>query len=153
MDRDIYWLARHEGWHAAVARGVASGDAQCIKVAAKLFGLYLPVDAVVVPMPSHEGCAEQMLRVANCMEFRDTWDILKAKPHEPSHSQKMNGLSPAPIEMWMDENMKRKWRFFYSTNIYIIDNTVVTGATASSALEAFRKEGWTNVKVVSITKK
>ena len=151
MDRDIYWLARHEGWHAAIARGVASGDAQCIEVAAKLYSLYLPDGAVVVPMPSHGGYAEQMLSVAERMKSRLVWNILKAKPHESSRSQKMDGFSPLRIEMWMDRVLEG-W-YPQNTDIYIIDNTVVTGATASSALEAFRKEGWTNVKVVSITKK
>lgn len=151
MDRDIYWIARHEGWHAEIARGVASGDVQCIDVAAKLFDLYLPDSAVVVPMPSHGGYAEQMLRVAERMKTRLVWDILRAKPHESSRSQKMDGLSPRRIEMWMDRVMVG--RYPLDTYIYIIDNTVVTGATATGALEAFRKEGWTNVKVVSITKK
>lgn len=151
MDRDIYWIARHEGWHAEIARGVASGDVQCIDVAAKLFDLYLPDSAVVVPMLSHGGYAEQMLRVADRMKSRLVWDILRAKPHESSRSQKMDGFSPRRIEMWTDRVMER-W-YPLDTYIYIIDNTVVTGATASSALEAFRKEGWTNVRVVSITKK
>ena len=151
MDRDIYWLARHEGWHAAIARGVAAGDAQCIEVAAKLFDLYLPDGAVVVPMPSHGGYAEQMLQVAEHMKSRLVWNILKAKPHESSRSQKMDGYSPLHIEMWMDRVLEG-W-YPQGTDIYIIDNAVVTGATASSALEAFRKEGWSNVKVVSITKK
>lgn len=151
MDRDIYWLARHEGWHAAIARGVASGDAQCIEVAAKLFDLYLPSGSVVVPMPSHGGYAEQMLRVAECIKTRLIWDVLRAKPHESSHSQKIDGFSPRRIEMWADRVMKG--RYPLDTYIYVIDNTVVTGATATGALEAFRKEGWMNVKVVSITKK
>lgn len=151
MDRDICWLARHEGWHAEIARGVAAGDTQCIEVAAKLFDLYLPGGAVVVPMPSHGGYAEEMLSVAEQMKSRLVWNILKAKPHESSRSQKMDGFSPLRIEMWMDRVLEG-W-YPQNTDIYIIDNTVVTGATASSALEAFRKEGWTNVKVVSITKK
>lgn len=149
MDRDIYWLARHEGWHAAIARGVASGDAQCIEVAAKLFDLYLPDNAVVVPMPSHNGHAEQMLRVAERMNSCRVWDVLIARPHESSHSQKADGLSPAPIEMWMDGTAKR----WYSriNNICIIDNTVATGTTATAALAAFRRE-WFDAKVISITK-
>jgi predicted amidophosphoribosyltransferase len=53
--------------------------------------------------------------------------------------------------MWTDRVMKG-W-YPLDTYIYIIDNTVVTGATATGALEAFRKEGWINVKVVAITKK
>ena len=148
MDRDIYWLARHEGWHAAIARGVASGDAQCIDVAAKLFDLYLPDGAVVVPMPSHNGHAEQMLQVAERMNSRRVWDVLIARPHESSRSQKADGLSPSPVEMWLDDG---EWWVSKGINICIIDNTVATGVTATAALSAFRREGF-NAKVISITK-
>lgn len=148
MDRDIYWLARHEGWHAAIARGVASGDAQCVEVAAKLFDLYLPDNAVVVPMPSHNGHAEQMLRVAERINSCRVWDVLIARPHESSHSQKADGCFPAPVEMWLD--VGERW-VPKGVNICIIDNTVATGATATAALSAFRKEGF-DAKVISITK-
>lgn len=133
---NLIWFGRYEGWLRMLARGVKDYDGECIRKAAKLFDLMLPDGCVVVPMPSHTGEARQMLTVANMIPGeRLVLDVLRCSPHESSYAQKKDGFTPSDIEMWCG-SLPRLGR-----PVYIIDNVICTGVTASAALRAVKNAG------------
>lgn len=136
--QNMIWFGRYEGWLRLLAHGVKDGDGECVRKAAKLFDLMLPDGCVVVPMPSHTGEARQMLAVANRMPGnRHVVDMLRCEPHESCYTQKKDGFTPAPFEMWCNP-----WMFPSGCGeVYVIDNVICTGTTASAAIRAFNAEG------------
>lgn len=140
MKDKLWWFGRYEGWLRWLCKGVQIGDSECIKKSAKLFDLMLPDDCLVIPMPGHNGYADQMKRV--CAEMGRMWalrypegyqkgwsDILICNPHQPNYLQKKNGV-PAPIEMSLVRELG------INKSVFIIDNVIASGVTASAALEA-----------------
>ena len=131
----ITWFGRYEGYLRMIAKGVRDDDAWSIECAAKLFDLMLPTGAVVVPMPSHLGNSDQMYDVAvKLHERRDdivVRDILKCKPHESNYSQKKHS-TPMPVEMYVSDPFNRD---IPADGVFVIDNVICTGVTASAALE------------------
>lgn len=142
---NIVWLGRHEGWLKLVAQGVAKGEPWAIDKAAKIFDMMIPDQCVVMPMPSHNGKAEQMLDVVSRMynlgfSERYYYNCLECDPHPSSHEQKRIGMIPSEISMRLIN------RGFPRLPIFIIDNVVATGTTAAAALKAVP-----DATVVSIT--
>ena len=151
MNKDrIMWFGRYEGWLRLLARGVRDGDAQCIDKAVRLFDLMLPDKCVVVPMPSHMGQAKNMLHVAErlCGRFggRVLRNALRSDPHESSCAQKLDGRMPAPFRAFCrpidadDEHLRG--------GVFVIDNVICTGVTASAALSAMDCAGYGDVAKV-----
>lgn len=140
MKDKMIWFGRYEGWLRWLCKGIRDGDSGCIKKAAKLFDLMLPDECVVIPMPGHNGYADQMKKV--CVEMGRMWalryprgfspmwaDVLICNPHQPNYLQKKNGV-PAPMEMSLSGEL------CVDRPIFIIDNVIASGVTASAALEA-----------------
>lgn len=129
----ITWFGRYEGYLRMIARGVRDNNPKCIECAAKLFDLMLPEGARVIPMPSHHGSACQMLSVVRkLVEKRGditAYDILKCDPHESNYSQKKY-TTPAPINMRLSMPIN-----FDGVGVFVLDNVVCTGVTASAALK------------------
>ena len=130
----ITWFWRYEGYLRTIARGVRDNNPKCIECAAKLFDLMLPEGAIVVPMPSHYGSACQMLSVVRKLVERrgdiTVYDILKCDPHEANYSQKKY-TTPKPIKMRLSTAIN-----FDGVEVFVLDNAICTGVTASAALEA-----------------
>lgn len=141
MKDRMMWFGRYEGWLRWLCKGIQAGDRDCIKKAAMLFDLMLPDECLVIPMPGHNGYADQMMKV--CIEMGRTWasiyprkcskkwwsDVLICNPHQPNYLQKKNGV-PAPIEMSLSGEL------CIDKPVFIIDNVIASGVTASAALEA-----------------
>ena len=131
----ITWFGRYEGYLRMIARGVRDNNPSCIECAAKLFDLMLPKNAVVAPMPSHIGCAAQMLSVANELYRRRpdvvVCDLIRCDPHPGSYAQKKDRITPGPIRMFITPEFHEYSGF----RMFILDNVICTGATASAALE------------------
>ena len=129
----ITWLGRYEGYLRTIARGVRDNNPLFIECAAKLFDLVLPEGARVIPMPGHHGSARQMLSVVRELVERRSditaYDILKCDPHESNYSQKKY-TTPAPIKMHLSVAIN-----FDDAGVFILDNVICTGVTASAALE------------------
>ena len=93
----------------------------------------LPEGATVVPMPSHYGTAIQMMSVARQLKNRRNdirvWDCLECEPHEANYSQKKY-TTPAPIKMHLSSAVN-----FGGAGVFVIDNVICTGVTASAALK------------------
>ena len=134
----ITWFGRYEGYLRTIARGVRDNNPRCIECAAKLFDLMLPKDSIVVPMPGHHGSACQMLSVVRKLVERrgdiTAYDILKCDPHEANYSQK-EYATPAPIHMHISSKMVDCDGYDFGQGIFILDNVICTGVTASAALE------------------
>lgn len=129
----ITWFGRYEGYIRMIARGVRDNNPKCIECAAKLFDLMLPEGATVIPMPGHHGSACQMLSVVRKLVERrgdiTAYDILKCDPHEANYSQKKY-TTPAPIKMHLSSEIS-----FDDAGVFVLDNVICTGVTASAALE------------------
>lgn len=156
MNSRFMWFGRHEGWLRHLAHGVKSGDEECLRKAAGLFDLMLPDRCVVVPMPSHNGMAEDMLKVIDHMPCgkRYVMNALTCVPHESSRAQKLAGFAPSPIAMSVDSAMVQRMLAetsdeFYG-GVYVIDNVICSGTTASAAIRALNDIGL-DAKVVSLT--
>lgn len=134
----ITWFGRYEGYLRTIARGVRDNNPKCIECAAKLFDLMLPEGAVVIPMPGHNGSACQMLSVVRKIVERrgdiTAYDILKCEPHEANYSQKKYA-TPAPIKMFLDRKDLDVECVNYGADMFVLDNVICTGLTASAALE------------------
>ena len=129
----ITWFGRYEGYLRTIARGVRDNNPKCIECAAKLFDLMLPKGARVIPMPGHRGSACQMLSVVRKLVERRSditaYDILTCNPHEANYSQKKY-TTPVPINMRLSNAIN-----FNGVELFILDNVICTGVTASAALE------------------
>ena len=129
----ITWFGSYEGYLRTIARGVRDNNPNCIECAAKLFDLMLPNGARVIPMPGHHGSACQMLSVVRKLVERrgdiTAYDILKCDPHEANYSQK-EYTTPAPIKMYLSAAIN-----FDGAGVFVLDNVICTGVTASAALE------------------
>ena len=134
----ITWFGRYEGYLRTIARGVRDNNPKCIECAAKLFDLMLPEGARVIPMPGHCGSARQMLSVVKKLAERrndiTVYDILKCEPHEANYSQKKYTI-PAPIKMFLGRKDLDVECVNYGADMFVIDNVICTGVTASAALE------------------
>ena len=64
MNDKIIWLARYEGFFRYICRGIRNDDESCMKQSAQFYAAMIPRNAIVVPMPGHEGMAKQMLFIA-----------------------------------------------------------------------------------------
>ena len=132
----ITWFGRYEGFLRTIARGVRDNNPKCIEIAATLFDLMLPSNAIVIPMPGHLGQAQQMKTVALELAKRRTdikvLDFLRCVPHEANYSQKKY-TTPAPVEMYLASD--RNIATYAGSGVFILDNVVCTGVTASAALE------------------
>ena len=131
----ITWFGRYEGYLRTSARGVRDNNPSCIECASKLFDLMLPEGSVVAPMPSHIGCAVQMLSVANELHRRRpdvvVCDLLRCDPHSGSYAQKKYRITPSHIRMFITPEFHE----YSGLRMFILDNVICTGVTASAALE------------------
>lgn len=137
----MLWFGRYEGWLRMLARGVRNNDKECIMKAAGLFDLMLPDKCIVVPMPSHTGVVSYMGAVADAMPFgkRVVMPTLTCDPHESSYSAKKAGLAPVPFSMRFDaRQLNMAPSAYLNVGIYVIDNVICSGTTASAALRAIQ---------------
>ena len=143
--QNVIWFGRYEGWLRFIARGLRSGDKDCVQKAATMFDMMLPDRCVVVPMPSHTGRATNMLMVVRALAAmkkrcgRGYLDILECDPHMSSYAQKEMGIHPGPVEMRVrnaEVPYVRQVVKGEHGQVFVLDNVVVTGATASGALKA-----------------
>ena len=140
----MIWFGRYEGWLRMVARGVRDGDRECICKAAQLFDVMLPDKCIVIPMPSHTGRATTMYGVANELRAgkRMIVDMLQCNPHESNYSQKKDGVAPSPIMMFTNQRGYESYIALTMMDkdipVFIIDNVICSGVTASAALHAIK---------------
>jgi len=145
--QNMIWFGRYEGRLRLLARGVKYGDSECIIKAGRLFDMMLPDRCIVVPMPSHLGDARQMLEVADRMPGRRfVMDALTCEPHESCYDQKKDGYAPSEFNMSFNTSkLEMVPKEDLNGGIYIIDNVICTGVTASAARRAVAMHGLASV--------
>lgn len=118
--------------HNDLAKEMKHGNSLAIAIAAAEMERYIPNNAVLVPMPSHQGFATYTLELARRIgELTQTevCDTLKGNPRQSLYLLKRQGKNPK----------KTKFGFYLAEavptdkQIIIIDNVVATGTTATAA--------------------
>lgn len=142
MCSDIRAIGLYTGSLRHLALRVKDGKRSAIERAADILASNLPVGAMVIPMPSHEGRATTMLEVARAIVRRRgdmvVVDALECVPHGGNYNAKKRGHSLPTISMSCrlcshgDIVLLRK----SLGKAYIIDNCVDTGATFAAASRA-----------------
>lgn len=141
MCSDMKAIGPYTGSLRHLALRVKDGKRSAIERAADLLAWNLPADAVIIPMPSHEGRATTMLEVARVMANRHYMvmlDALECVPHDGNYVAKKRGYGLPTISMscrlcsygdivFLNQNLHRT---------YVIDNCVDTGATFAAARKA-----------------
>ena len=132
---ELISLGAYGGLMRSVAHAVRDGDADGCAFAARYYAAALPENAVIVPMPSHNGRATTMLTVAdyigNEREDVTVCDCLESEPHESSYWTKKEKRTPNPFRM------TARMRPPENRPVWVIDNcacSLVTAAMASRAL-------------------
>ena len=118
--------------HNDLAKEMKHGNSLAIAIAAAEMERYIPKNAVLVPMPSHQGFATYTLELARRIgELTETevCDTLKGSPRKSLYQLKKEGKHPKSTKFG-----------FYLTDtipsgkqVIIIDNVVATGTTATAA--------------------
>lgn len=107
---------------------------------AEIFCSMLPLDAYVVPMPSHLGYPTYMLHIAAyILKYRPDiklLDILECEPHESLCDMKRSGK---PIEQEIVFKVRKP---LLDCNVCVIDNVYDTGKTWDAASHFLRSSGY-----------
>lgn len=142
MLENVKSLGPYTGSLRHLALRVKDGKRSAIERAADLLARNLPVGALVIPMPSHEGRATTMLEVARAIVRRHEdmimLDALECVPHDGNYVTKKRGYGLPTISMscrlcaygdivFLQQNIH---------HAYVIDNCVDTGATFTAASKA-----------------
>lgn len=148
MNSKIIYIGRHEGLLRDVSRGCAYGDPSSIEQGASILSAFIKCGSIIVPMPSHVGYPTTMKNLCETILQRNCTlemvDCLRCLPHQSNHIQKLHNESPSPVQMNLtDDGLKLNG----DRKIYIIDNCISSGVTASAALAVLP-----NAVVIAITK-
>ena len=110
-------------------------DSEAITRTAERLAPMIPKDAVLIPIPSHDGKANDMLALAEAIStitHSEVKDILRSEPRKSQYEAKRNGrpLMPSDLNIISTKTVPM-------TKIPIlIDNVIDTGATAEAAVQA-----------------
>lgn len=120
-----------------LARAVKEeNNKDAVREAADLMARHLPSNAVLIPAPSHTGCATYTLRLANALAERcevPVADILRCRPHESQYmTKKTTGHAMTSDEM----GVYKAGELPEGRTPFIIDNVVNTGNTAQACVRA-----------------
>jgi len=128
----------------ALAHGVKDGDIDAIDQASLIMMKYVPVNSVLIPIPSHNGYATYTLKLANFIAKRTkskVLDILSSKPREMLYKQKKMGVDVSKINLEFqvvnDDNVKNMLQS--ARNVILIDNVIDSGATYEQAKDVIKQ--------------
>ena len=127
-----------------LARALKENDRESVNEAAALLQPLLPEDAVLIPMPSHDGGENFSTALCNALSRlsgRPVKKILKCRPHESmcnaKKSANINGTRLPHPETFM---MERTEHEPIGGTPVVIDNVIASGTTAVAALDAVRND-------------
>lgn len=127
----MIWFGRYEGVLRSLCRGMKDGDTECCKAAAYIFCSMLPENAIICPMPGHEGKPTYMkdvcYEVFNIRNDVVIWEGLRCVPHESSYHDKKMGIVPDPPTMMVEEDDPIPFG-----TVFVLDNVIATGRTAAA---------------------
>lgn len=125
----------YEGDNKQIAKRMKYGDTIALDTAARSMIRLIPRDAVLVPIPGHEGTAKQTLELCKAISSYTglhVADVLKGNERVSNYSAKHEGKGLTVKEMGFRQvGVLPNGR----TPVYI-DNVVDTGTTARAAYQA-----------------
>lgn len=134
-----------------LAKALKQNDNKAIGKAAALLQPLLPEDAVLIPMPSHDGRENFSTVLCNALSLlsgRPVNKLLRCKPHESMCDAKKAAKTagtelPYPETMMME---RTDHEIIIDTPV-VIDNVIASGTTAVAALNAIQDE---NAMVITL---
>lgn len=132
----------YEGINQWASHKLKEGDPEVTQYAARLMSQLLPEvkNIVLVPLPGHNGFADQTLDLARAISRQSgarIANILKGRPRESNYLAKMNGHPLSEADMGFRATAK------LPSNLIpiLIDGVVDTGTTAKAAFYALGNRG------------
>ena len=125
----------YDGNNREIAKRMKHGDSSALDIAARSMIRLIPRNAVLVPIPGHEGMAKQTLQLCKAISSYTglpVADVLKGKERESNYSAKHEGQGLTVKDMGIMQVGKLP---FGKIPTYI-DNVVDTGTTAKAAYQA-----------------
>lgn len=121
-----------------LAHDVKAGDKDAIDKASLIMMKYVPVNSILIPIPSHTGKATYTLTLANFIAKRTksrVLDILSSDAREMLYKQKMRGVDVGKINLGFRTNQSDEiGKLLHSVrNVILIDNVIDSGATYEQA--------------------
>lgn len=121
-----------------LAHDVKAGDKDAIDKASLIMMNYVPVNSILIPIPSHTGKATYTLTLANFIAKRTksrVLDILSCDAREMLYKQKMRGVDVGKINLGFRTNQSDEiGKLLHSVrNVILIDNVIDSGATYEQA--------------------
>jgi hypothetical protein len=132
-----------------IAKGMALGDDESIRIGARLLAQFVKADSAIVPMPGHLGWADWSLTLAYAMKqnvYACVMNCLSCEPHDRRSSQV--GWREPPIMTCHLGRDNLAWINKSAQSLVVIDNVVTTGGTASAAVKALVEAGVNEEKIV-----
>lgn len=128
----------YEGEHQAIAHAIKANDADAIEYAAQAMARLIPHNAVIVPIPNHEGKAistkalsERIAMIAGV----PIADVLIGAERESNYQAKKKGKA-----LTVEQMSIRQVRDLPQGKVpYICDNVIDTGITMLAAYKALGK--------------
>ena len=126
--REIASVGKYAGELRNLAHGMKRGDMRSMVIGADLMSPLIPENAVIVPMPNHEGKPIRTMLLGMCISgVRDDVDVVPAllvNPHDGSYHDKKIGKRPNLV-------MRRDWTANIPKGrpVVVIDNVIASGAT------------------------
>ncbi len=121
-----------------LAHDVKAGDKDAIDKASLIMMNYVPVNSILIPIPSHTGKATYTLTLANFIAKRTksrVLDILSSDAREMLYKQKIRGVDVGKINLGfkIDKNDEVNELLHSVRNVILIDNVIDSGATYEQA--------------------
>lgn len=112
-----------------LAKDLKAGKPEAVQTAAKVMAPLVPQNAVLVPIPSHKGRAQETLALVQALSNLTgtrVRDIIVGNDRESSYDLKKKGVILSEEDM----GFKLKEPFPDGENCFLVDNVVATGNTA-----------------------
>lgn len=146
----FYAPQRHVGKAAHIANLIKKGDAEAIQTAAKEMAEFVPDNAVLIPMPNHNGVVTEdmdtmkLAKAISEITGAPVYNVLAGESRESRHVAKLNRQEGVTAEQM---GMRQTGEIPEGSIPMIVDNVVAVGETAKAAIKAIR-----NSSVLAYTK-
>lgn len=138
LDETSACLGAEYGSVRKLAHEIKAGDKDAIDKASLIMMKYVPVNSILIPIPSHTGKSTYTLTLANFIAKRTksrVLDILSSDAREMLYKQKMKGVDISKIDLGfrIDKNDEIGKLLHSTRNVILIDNVIDSGTTYEQA--------------------
>ena len=155
LDETSACLGANYGSVRSLAHDVKAGDKDAIDKASLIMMNYVPVNSILIPIPSHTGKATYTLTLANFIAKRTksrVLDILSSDAREMLYKQKIRGVDVGKIDLGFrtDKNDEIEKILRSVRNVILIDNVIDSGATYEQAKSLIKNVYGVDVWLLSL---